>query len=96
MGVYFTDKFSLLHFASGIIAYYWNITFINWVLIHSLYELIENRPTIVKLIDRIPIWPGGKKSSDSIINSIGDSFYALLGWIFTHNYLTYIYGGYLK
>lgn len=96
MGVYFTDTFSLLHFASGIIAYYWNIPFVNWFIYHSLYELIENRPTMVKLIDSIPIWPGGKKSSDSFINSIGDTFYALLGWIFTNYYLTYIYGGYIK
>ena len=95
MGIYFTDKFSLLHFASGIIAYYWNINFFNWLIFHSIYEFIENRPISIKIIDSIPIWPGGKKSADSYINSIGDNFYALLGWIFTHYFLNIIYGGYI-
>lgn len=95
MGVYFTDKFSLLHFASGIIAYYWNISLFNWFIIHLVFELTENRPKIVKFIDKIPFWPGGKKSPDNIINSIGDQFYSLLGWIFTHIYLEKIYGGYI-
>jgi hypothetical protein len=92
MGIYFTDKFSLLHFASGIIAYYWNISFIKWFIIHLLFELTENRPTIVKYIDKIPLWPGGKKSPDLPINSIGDQFYSVLGWWFTHIYLEYVYG----
>lgn len=95
MGIYFTDKFSLLHFSSGIIAYYWNISLIYWFIFHALYEYVENRPNIVKLIDKITIWPGGKKSSDFIINNIGDQFYATLGWLFTHYYLEYFYGGYL-
>jgi len=94
MGIYFTDKYSLLHFASGIIAYYWNITIFYWFIFHAMYEVIENRPTVVKMIDRIPLWPGGKKSPDKIINSIGDQFYAILGWLFTHVYLTSLYGGY--
>jgi hypothetical protein len=94
MGIYFTDKYSLLHFVSGIVAYYWNIKFIYWFIIHAIYEAVENIPTVVKLIDNIPIWPGGKKYSDKIINRIGDQFYAILGWIFTHLYLNIIYGGY--
>jgi hypothetical protein len=95
MGVYFTDKFSLLHFASGIIAYYWNISLIKWFIIHLVFELTENRPYIVKYIDKITLWPGGKKSSDTPINSIGDQFYCILGWWFTHIYLEYVYGGYI-
>jgi len=95
MGIYFTDKYSLLHFASGIIAYYWNFSLIVWFISHALYEYIENIPTIVKLIDNIPLWPGGKKYPDNIINRFGDQFYAILGWIFTHIYLTTIYGKYI-
>ena len=60
MGVYFTDKFSLLHFVSGIIAYYWNISLFNWFIIHLVFELTENMPKMVKIIDKIPFWPGGK------------------------------------
>lgn len=95
MGVYFTDKFSLLHFAMGIVVYYWNISFIKWFLIHLIFELTENREKIVKYIDKIPLWPGGKKKPDTIINSIGDQFYSMLGWLFTHIYLEKIYGGYI-
>lgn len=95
MGIYFTDKFSLLHFASGIIAYYWNISLIKWFIIHLVFELTENREKIVKYIDKIPLWPGGKKKPDTAINSIGDQFYSILGWLFTHIYLEKIYGGYI-
>ena len=94
MGIYFTDTFSLLHFASGIIAYYWNVSIVQWFIFHMLYEIIENRPNIVKMIDTFPLWPGGKKNPDLIINSLGDQFYSILGWIFTHYYLLYVYGGY--
>jgi hypothetical protein len=95
MGIYFTDKFSLLHFASGIIAYYWNISLYKWFIIHLLFEFTENRKTIIKYIDKITLWPGGKKKSDTIINSLGDQFYSILGWIFTHYYIEKIYGGYI-
>jgi len=29
----------------------------------------------------IVFWPGGKSKSDSIINNIGDTFSATLGWL---------------
>ena len=29
----------------------------------------------------IVFWPGGKSKSDSLINNIGDTFAALLGWL---------------
>jgi hypothetical protein len=83
MGIYFTDKYSLLHFASGIIAYYWGISFILWFIIHLLYEYVENTNLGMKIINKIKMWPGGKEKSDTILNSIGDQFYGLLGWIFT-------------
>ena len=94
MGIYFTDKFSLLHFASGIIAYYWNFSLIVWFVFHLLYEVIENTQTVYKLIDKFPLWPGGKKAPDYYINSLGDQFYSVLGWVFTHYYIKYLYGEY--
>jgi hypothetical protein len=94
MGIYFTDKFSLLHFASGIIAYYWNFSLIGWFIFHLLYEILENLPNVYKFIDIIPLWPGGKKYPDSIINRVGDQVYSMTGWIFTHYYIKYLYGSY--
>jgi hypothetical protein len=83
MGVHFTDKYSLLHFATGIIAYYWNISFVLWFIIHLLYEYIQNTEQGINIINEIKIWPGGKDKQDTFLNSIGDQFYALLGWVFT-------------
>ena len=83
MGTQFTDKFSLLHFATGIIAYYWNISFLSWFVIHLIYEYIENTVYGMRLINNIKLWPGGKEHADTILNSMGDQFYALLGWGFT-------------
>jgi hypothetical protein len=84
MGINFTDKFSLLHFASGIIAQYWNISFLLWFVIHLIYEYLENTKQGMFLINNIILWPGGKPSADTIINSAGDQFYALLGWLFAY------------
>jgi hypothetical protein len=80
MGTFFTDKFSLLHLASGIIAYYWGVSFVVWNLLHIAYEIAENTATGMALINKITIWPGGKDEADSTVNSIGDQFYAAVGW----------------
>jgi hypothetical protein len=84
MGIYFTDKFSLLHFASGISVYYWNISLIQWFIIHTLFEIIENSPYGMVILNKIKIWPGGKDTADSFINSLGDTFYSILGWLFAY------------
>lgn len=42
MGKYFTDQYSLLHLATGIVSYFWNISFTVFLLIHTLFEIIEN------------------------------------------------------
>lgn len=84
MGYLFTDKYSLLHFATGIVVYYWNMSFITWFLLHALFELIENTQTGMYIINNLPgepLWPGGKSHADSFINSLGDQFYASIGWI---------------
>lgn len=84
MGEYFTDKFSLLHFASGIIVYYWDMSFIMWFIVHGLFEILENTEKGMSYINKITIWPGGKEKKDNRINSVGDQVYALLGWILAH------------
>lgn len=81
MGVHFTDKYSLLHFACGIVVYYWNISFITWFIFHLIFELVENTEFGMFYIRKIKLWPGGKSHADSWINSAGDQFYSVLGWV---------------
>ncbi len=81
MGYAFTDKFSLLHFATGIIAYFWGVSLSLWFLLHGMFEIIENTEQGVRFIDtNVPLWPGGKQSSDTLVNMVGDQIYAILGW----------------
>jgi len=76
------DKYSYLHFAVGVILYYWNIKLSTSIIIHILFEIIENTNTGVYIIDNyITLWPGGKKNKDSLTNSIGDTIFFTLGWI---------------
>ena len=82
MGDFFTDRYSLLHFACGIIVYYWNMSFITWFIVHGLFEILENTETGMYYINKITLWPGGKEKKDKVINSVGDHVYALLGWLF--------------
>ena len=91
MGVYFTDQFSLLHFATGVIVYYWDLSIINWFIIHALYEYLENTEFGIWFINNLTVWPGGRKGKDSLINMIGDQFYGLLGWLFTYVYFYIFY-----
>lgn len=82
MGVYFTDKYSLLHFAMGISMRFFNMSFMTFLIIHTLFELIENTKPVMKFIDHyICFWPGGKKQRDSNLNMIGDTFYASIGFL---------------
>lgn len=84
MGVKFVDQYSLLHFASGISAFYWNISLVNWIIVHILFEIFENTTYGMYVIDTYldGIWPGGKKTADTPINSLGDTIFGILGWIF--------------
>ena len=84
MGLYFTDKYSLLHVAVGIVVYYWNMSFVAWFIIHLLFEYVENTVYGMKMINQFSYWPGGKDHADSLTNSMGDHFYALIGWLVAH------------
>jgi hypothetical protein len=83
MGINCFDQYSLLHFATGVIAYFWGIKFINWVLLHAAFEIIENTDTGMFLINRYAanVWPGGKPYRDSFTNSMCDNIFAFVGWI---------------
>jgi hypothetical protein len=90
MGIYFTDNFSLLHLASGIVAYYWGISFMAWFIVHAAFELIENTQAGMRVIRLIKLWPGGKTHADSGLNSMGDQFYSCMGWIIAHYFSKFI------
>jgi hypothetical protein len=83
MGLYFYDKYSLLHMLSGIIAYFLGLDLKYWILLHFLFEITENSDCGMLIINNYLklIWSGGKEQKDSFINSFfGDNFFAILGW----------------
>jgi hypothetical protein len=89
MGEKFIDKFSLLHFAVGIIFYYFNISLFNSIIIHTLFEIIENSKSgIIFINTKLKFWPGGKPKADTFINSIGDTVFFIFGWIVAKNIST--------
>jgi hypothetical protein len=82
MGNKLFDKFTYLHFASGITTYYWNISFTWMLILHTIFEILENTSTGIHIIDNyITFWPGGKVRADSLINSIGDTIGVIIGWV---------------
>lgn len=81
MGQLFFDQYSILHFAVGIICYFWNISLLNTFIIHTIFEIIENTEEGMYIINNyVRMWPGGKPQADSIINSVGDTIGILAGW----------------
>lgn len=82
MGERLFDQYIYLHFAVGIIVYFWNISLLQWFILHTIFELLENTKTGVNIINKyIVFWPGGKPKPDSIANTIGDTIGAIIGWL---------------
>jgi hypothetical protein len=83
MGKNMFDQYSLLHFATGIILYFWNIALLDATLLHILFEIIENTNIGMYIINKyITMWPGGKPFADSFDNSmIGDNISFIVGWL---------------
>jgi hypothetical protein len=82
MGGSFTDAYSLLHFATGVVARHWGAGLLFWTILHTLFEILENTKQGMYFINTyITAWPGGKSAADSLLNNIGDTVYAILGWI---------------
>lgn len=91
MGYAFTDKYSFLHFCTGAVVYYWNVSFATWFVLHLIFEYLENTAFGMYIINHFTMWPGGKSFTDAIINRVGDQVYAMLGWGASHVVCTYIF-----
>lgn len=86
MGQRLFDQYSLLHMATGIIAYFFNASLPLWVALHILFEIVENSQIGIKVNNKYlyNIWPGGKPRADSVINSIGDTIASTIGWLLAY------------
>ena len=81
MGLYAFDQFSLLHFATGIIAYFWGLPAIYTLGFHIVFEWAENTKVGMNLINNyFPLWPGGKPYADSLLNQFTDTVMTMIGW----------------
>ena len=81
MGTRMFDQYTLLHFAAGVVAYFWNVSLFLWFVAHALFEGLENTPAGIRLINSLWYWPGGKSKADAPANIVGDNIGALLGWL---------------
>ena len=80
MGDLIFDGYSLLHIITGVILFLLGIDFKTTLILHLLFETIENSPWGISILQQIPIWPGGKDRPDDLINMLGDTISAGLGW----------------
>jgi hypothetical protein len=75
------DQYTLLHFATGVIFYFWDFSLLLFFVIHTIFEIVENTKYGIYFINKyLTFWPGGKLQPDGIINNIGDTIGALCGW----------------
>ena len=87
MGYRLLDQYSLLHFATGIVLYFWNIPFLVAVVGHVIFEAIENTRAGMDFINKYFIypgyfsWPGGKNKADTALNQFGDNLTFAVGWL---------------
>ena len=90
MGYRFADQYSLLHFAAGVILYFWSFTLLNSMILHISFEYVENTKTGMYFINNVFSkgswrWPGGKPLADKPINSfLGDNIFFASGWIVSY------------
>jgi len=81
MGLYPIDQYTLLHFAVGIVIYFFGMSLRTWVILHTVFEILENTHPGILTLRRLYFWPGGKSEADTIINSAVDTIASMLGWM---------------
>jgi hypothetical protein len=82
MGKNIVDQYAYLHLATGIITYFWGISLMNWIVLHTIFEIVENTTYGISIINKyFTFWPGGKPYPDSMLNRVGDTIFAILGWM---------------
>ena len=83
MGLNFLDQYTYLHFASGLIAYFWGLRLKTLIISHIIFEIIENTQIAITLINKYiyKISPMRKNYPDSYINRHGDTIGAIIGWL---------------
>jgi hypothetical protein len=86
MGHLFADQFSILHFSVGSVMYFWNFSFVFSLIIHTIFEYLENTQTGMNFINKYlkHSWPGGKNAADTLTNNIGDTTFFVLGYAISY------------
>lgn len=79
MGRDFIDRFSLLHFATGIVAQYWGTPLWLFILGHIAFEIFESTRFGMALFNRLPFLKGLSGHS-TWTNIVGDNLCAWAGW----------------
>ena len=82
MGKQLFDQYSLLHYSTGVVAYFWGIPVVPWLFLHIGFEVVENSEPGMRFINTNlkTFWPGGKPRADSFENIVGDNISTVIGW----------------
>jgi len=81
MGLNIFDQFTYLHFSTGIVAYFFGLPLLYWIVLHTIFEITENTSFGINMINNyFKFWPGGKPYSDSFVNCVGDTLGTVIGW----------------
>ena len=83
MGNRLFDQYTYLHFASGIIAYFWGLRLKTFIILHIIFEIIENTKIGMNIINKYiyKFSPMRKNYPDNFINMAGDTISGILGWL---------------
>ena len=92
MGFKAFDQYSLLHFSMGVVAYFWSISLFVLIVIHIVFEYVENTQWGMNIINTYFIrwWPGGKPYPDNLLNQASDVVFSVIGWLVAY-YLDGVY-----
>lgn len=87
MGLRAFDQYSLLHFAVGVVAFFWSFSFFIVIVAHILFEFIENTPVGMNFINTYftRYWPGGKTHPDNLLNRTSDTIFTGFGWLLAYH-----------